>query len=85
MGTLLVLAGLATAFLASWRGYAAARAALGPLVHDGEPTRTAIEAARPVLARTRVRRFARQVALAIGWLLVATYGLFLLSVGMTVG
>jgi hypothetical protein len=82
MGTILVLSGLMTAVLGTWRGYAAARAAVGPLVHDGEPTRTAIEAARPLHARSRVRLFARRVAVSVGWLLVATYGLFLLSVGM---
>jgi hypothetical protein len=83
MGTILVLTGLAATVLATWRGYEAARSAVGPLVHDGEPTRTALEAARPRLARHRVRRFARQVALAVGWLLVAGYGLFLASVGMS--
>ena len=74
-----------TGHLGNWElagSYVAARGALGPLIHDGEPTRTAIEAARPLLARTRVRRVAGRVALSVGWLVVAMYGLFLLSVGL---
>jgi hypothetical protein len=54
-----------------------AREALGPVAHDGEPTRTAIEAARPVLQRARVRPFLRRVAASLAWLAVAMYGLFL--------
>jgi hypothetical protein len=82
MGLLLVLSGLVVSALGTWRSYAAAREAIGPLVHDGEPTRSALEAARPIHARTRVRLFARRLALAVGWLLIALYGLFLLSVGL---
>ncbi len=82
MGPLLIVTGLAAAAFGTWRGYMAAREALGPLVHEGEPTRTAIEAARPVHARSRVRLFARRSTNAVGWLLVALYGVFLLSVGL---
>lgn len=82
MGLLLIASGVAAALYGSWRSYLAAREALGPLVHEGEPTRTAIEAARPVHSRPRVRRFARGLALALGWLLIGSYGVFLISVGM---
>ena len=59
------------------RGYAFARRAISPLVHDGEPTRTRIEASRPLLLRPRVRTFAGRVALSIGWLGLSFYGLYL--------
>ncbi|HWP61903.1 MAG TPA: hypothetical protein VNO86_00315 [Candidatus Binatia bacterium] len=74
-GLVLVLVGLG-------RGYGASRSALAPLAHAGEPTRGAIEAGRPLVARSRVRRFVRGTILAVGWLLVAGYGLFLVSVGL---
>ena len=82
MATLLVVVGTAVVALAAWRGYAAARVAVGPLVHDGDPTRSLIEASRPIHERARIRSFARGVTLSIGWIVVATYGLFLLAVGL---
>ena len=75
----------AGAFLAawgSWRGYVAARAALLPLVREGDPTRTLIDASRPVHARTRVRVMARHVVAAVVWLSIAMYGLFLTTVAL---
>ena len=42
--------------------------ALMPLVREGDPTRTLIDATRPVHARTRVRVMARNVVAAVGWL-----------------
>jgi hypothetical protein len=81
MGIVLVACGLTAAVMASWRGYAAARSALGPFMHEGDTTRTAVEAGRPILARSRVRLFVRRVTVAVGWLLVAFYGLFLVSAG----
>jgi hypothetical protein len=83
MTALVMLA--AGAFLAawgSWRGYVAARAALLPLVREGDPTRTLIDAARPVHARTRVRVMACHVLVAVAWLSIAMYGLFLATLGM---
>jgi hypothetical protein len=71
-GTVLLVIGFA-------RGYAAARRAMTPFVHDGEPTRTAIESLRPLPMRPRVRAFASRVALSIGWLVLAFYGLFLVA------
>ncbi len=55
MGAILGLCGLIAAVVGAWRGYAVARQAIAPLVHGGDPTRTAIEATRPILERPRVR------------------------------
>jgi hypothetical protein len=81
MGIVVVTCGLLAVGIGLWRGYASARSVLAPLVHPGEPTRTAVEAQRPLLARTRVRTAAGRVAASVGWLLVAFYGLFLVSAG----
>jgi len=80
----LLLAGGFLAGWGTWQGYRAASAALVPLMRKGDPTRTLIEASRPVHARTRVRVMVRQVALAIVWVSVAMYGLFLVTVGAQV-
>jgi hypothetical protein len=82
--TALVLLAAGTLLTAwgSWRGYQAARAALLPLVREGDATRTLIDASRPVHARARVRIMARHVVVAVGWLAVAMYGLFLVTVGL---
>jgi hypothetical protein len=74
-------------FAAAWgllRGYLSARAALMPLAGDGEPTRRLIEASQPVYSRARVRASIRSAAIAVAWLAVALYGLFLATVGMEV-
>jgi hypothetical protein len=83
-GAVLLFSGLVTLAYGSWRGYAAARTALRPLARDGDPTRRLIDAARPAHERARVRGAARHVLLAVAWLSVATYGLFLATVGVTV-
>jgi hypothetical protein len=85
MGAVLVLTGLVAAAIGTWRGYANARLVLAPIVHDGEPTRTALEATQPVLARARVRRAARNLVTSLGWLAVAMYGLFLVATGEVTG
>jgi hypothetical protein len=82
MGMLLTACGLTALVLGSWRSYAVACDALGPIVHDGEPTRTRVEAAWPIYKRSRVRRFVRRVFVSVGWLSVAMYGLFLLTIGV---
>ena len=85
MESVLVACGSIALVVGTWRGYVVAREALGPIVHDdGEPTRRAIDATRPPLARMRVRTFARRTAVAVGWLVVATYGLALLVEGLAV-
>jgi type IV secretory pathway TrbF-like protein len=82
IGFVLLLTGLAAATYGAWRSYVAARSALVPLVREGDPTRRLIEATRPVHVRTRVRVVARNVALSLGWMVVAMYGLYLATVGM---
>lgn len=81
IGSILVGCGAAILALASIRSYGLARRALAPLAHEGDPTRTAIEASRPLVLRPRVRRIARDVAASVGWLAVAMYGLFLVARG----
>ena len=75
----LFASGLIAAMVGTWRGWVVAREALRPLVHEGDPTRSLIDAGRPIHARMRVRRFARSVVIAVAWLAVAMYGLFLVA------
>jgi len=84
LGAVLVLSGLIALTYGSWRGYAAARAALLPLVRDGDPTRTLIETSRPLHARVRIRLAVRHVLLAMAWLAVSMYGMYLATVGLMV-
>ena len=79
MEPVLFMSGLLVAAIGTWRGYANARLVVAPLVHPGEPTRTAVEATQPLAERARMRRAARNLASAIGWLVLAMYGLFLLA------
>ena len=79
MELVLLTTGLAAAAIGTWRGYANARAVMVPLIHPGDPTRTAVEATQPVAERTRVRRAARNLVAAVGWLVLAMYGLFLVA------
>ncbi len=78
-GAILLLCGGTLTATSVWRSYVAARAALGPLTHAGEPTRIALEAVQPLHERARLRLIAGRVALALGRLLLAMYGLFLAS------
>jgi hypothetical protein len=84
IGGLLVTCGAVLGAAGTWNGYLNARDSLAPLARAGDPTRAALEAARPLVDRPRVRRAVRHVALAIGWLLAALYGLFLVSTGLAV-
>jgi hypothetical protein len=81
-GVVLVWAGVFLAFWGAWRGYGAARAALAPLVRDGDPTRSLVDATRPAYARVRVRLAARNVVIAVAWLGIAMYGTYLATVGI---
>jgi hypothetical protein len=74
----LQLCGLIAVVIAASRSYAVTREAVGPFVHEGDPTRTALEATRRMTDRPRVRLFARRLVVAMGWLGVAMYGLFLI-------
>lgn len=84
MGLVVLACGAIAVLVGTWRSYAVARQAIGPLVHDGDETRGLIEAHRPVVARARVRLFARRLAVSLGWLAVAFYGLYLTVIGGTV-
>ncbi|HEX5826128.1 MAG TPA: hypothetical protein VFY23_01290 [Candidatus Limnocylindrales bacterium] len=85
LSVVLVASGLIVTVYGTWRGYVAARGAMLPLVQQGDPTRSLVEATRPVHERSRVRMVARQVLLAVGWLSVALYGMYLATVGSAVG
>jgi len=80
-GVVLLCSGLFLVAWGSWRGYAAARLALLPLVRERDPTRSLIEATRPIHARTRVRAAVRHVGFALTWLGLAMYGMYLATVG----
>jgi hypothetical protein len=82
MRLILETCGLVAVAIGGWRSYVMAREALGPIVHEGDPTRTALEAGQPMLARSRVRLFLRRVALSLAWLIVAGYGLYLVVTGL---
>jgi hypothetical protein len=79
MEPVLLACGLAATAIGTWRGYVNARAVVAPLVHPGDATPTAIEAATPVAEQARVRRAARNLVAAIAWLVIALYGLFLVA------
>ncbi len=81
MGALLVACGATLVVLAGWRSYAVARTALAPVVHGGDPTRAAIESRRPLPLRPTVRRVAWQIAVSVVWLVLAMYGLYLVTRG----
>jgi hypothetical protein len=81
MAILLTVCGLIAAIVGSWSGYASARTALGPIVHDGDQTRTAVETDQPIYRRSRFRLVVHRVLASLGWLVVAGYGLFLAAVG----
>ena len=81
LGVTLTACGLVVAVFGTWRGYANARAAIASLAAAGDPTREVLEAARPILARARVRRFVRPVVVALLWLAAAMYGLLMVSLG----
>jgi hypothetical protein len=84
MGPTLLVCGVAAAVIGTFRSYGAARAAIGPLVHPGDATRTAVDRERPILARARVRLAVGRLGQAVVWLVVALYGLYLASVGSAV-
>jgi hypothetical protein len=81
VGVLLETCGVLAVVIGGWRSYAVAREALAPLIHDGDPTRTAIEATRPFPLRPRVRLLARRLTTSLLWLAIGFYGLFLIVCG----
>jgi hypothetical protein len=84
MPLVLVACGLVLAGAGTWFGYRNARDALVP-ARDGDPTRAALEATRPLHARAGVRRAVRSVVAAVAWLVLALYGLFLAQTGLILG
>jgi hypothetical protein len=80
MSIVLVACGVTLAGVGAWRGYRSTRAALLPL-HEGDPTRTMIDAARPIHARMGVRRAARAAVGGLAWLTVALYGVVMAQAG----
>ena len=84
LSAVLVATGSYLAVYGCLQGYLAARAALLPLARDGEPTRAIVDATRPLLARTRVRVAVRNVAVALAWLGISMYGMYLTTVGFGV-
>ena len=86
MAIVLVACGVLLAGAGTWSGYRNAREALVPADTRGDrargdPTRAAIDAARPLHARPAVRRFARSAVAAVAWLILALYGLVLAQTG----
>lgn len=79
MGVVLLGCGLVLTAVGMWRGYALARRAVVPFVHEGEPTRAAIEALQRLPMRPRFRLFLSRAALSLVWLAMAFYGLFLVA------
>jgi hypothetical protein len=79
MAFVLILCGSTALTIGVYRSVILAREALGPIVHEGDPTRTAIDDTRPIHERERVRQFATRVAGSLGWLAVAMYGLYLVA------
>lgn len=84
IGAILLLSGAFAIVYGSWRGYVAARSALMPFVREGDETRTLVESAQPVRTRARVRLAVRNAGLAMIWLGVAMYGVYLATVGLAV-
>ncbi len=80
---LLVICGLGALAIGAMQGYVLAREAVAPLGRQGEPTRAAVEAGRPLFERERVRRFLRCSALSVMWLVIAMYGLLLVATAGT--
>jgi hypothetical protein len=77
MAFVLILCGSTALTIGVYRSVVLAREVLGPLVHEGDPTRRAIDDTRPIHERERIRRMATRVAGSLGWLAVAMYGLYL--------
>jgi hypothetical protein len=84
VAAVLVFSGSFATAYGCWRGYAAARGVVAPLVVEGDATRQLVEATRPVHARAKVRAALRALGLSLFWLAIAMYGLYLVTVGVGV-
>jgi len=79
MAFVLILCGSTALTIGAYRSVVLAREALGPIVHEGDPTRTAVDDTRPLHERSRVRLFAARVGGSLAWLAVAMSGLYLVA------
>jgi hypothetical protein len=84
VAAVLVFSGSFATAYGCWRGYAAARGVVAPLVVEGDQTRRLIDASRPIRARARVRAGLRSLGLSLFWLAISMYGLYLVTVGVGV-
>jgi hypothetical protein len=82
VGMLLFMSGIVLTVVGGVRGYAHARRALAPLIHEGEATRARLESMRPLPMRPKVRAFASRVVLSVAWLGLSFYGLYLAVAGV---
>ena len=78
-GVALVLGtcGLVLTVVGLLRSYLVARTAIAPLIHQGDPTRAAIEALRPLPVRPKFRTVLLRALVSMGWLALSLYGLYL--------
>lgn len=68
--------GLVLTLIGLVRSYAVARQAIAPLIHQGDPTRAAIEAMRPLPLRPKFRTALVRAVTSMGWLALSLYGLY---------
>jgi hypothetical protein len=69
--------GLVLMIVGLLRSYLVARTAIAPLIHQGDPTRAAIEALRPLPFRPKFRTVLIRALVSMGWLALSLYGLYL--------
>ena len=70
--------GLVLTVVGLMRSYVVARTALAPLIHQGDPTRAAVEALRPLPFRPKFRTVLTRALVSMAWLGLSLYGLYLL-------
>ena len=76
VAVILFACGVVLAAVGLIRSYAVARQVIAPLVHQGDPTRAAIEALRPLPLRPKVRTAVVRALVSMAWLVVSLYGLY---------
>ena len=73
---ILATCGFVLTAIGAWRAYTSARRAIAPLAHQGDPTRAALDAMRPLPFRPKVRTAASRALTSMGWLAISLYGLY---------
>ena len=81
VGIVMEVCGFILVTIGGWRSYAMVLEAMQPIADDGDPTRMALEASRPAPLRPKVRTLARRIAVSIGWLVLASFGVYLIVRG----